>query len=214
MHQLPVQEPGQQPGQVGVAAPYGREGLHRGREARDDATVFHGQVRVALARGDARPRSAQLHQAGEAADEVALLYEIEADDALGLVLVWTNQRRVRLHHGPQDRGRRVHDRVETALARALHEAHEEALVQVRRQAPGEDHGRRVLHQVLQAPGELPDLRGVDLGSVLVDLRLGPRHRVYDGGRRARVTLYLYEVERYRSGGQPVPDRVAVAPAGK
>src|SRR3712207_5920328 len=44
--QVPVQEPGQQPRQVGVAAPYGREGLHRGREARDDAAVFYGQVRV------------------------------------------------------------------------------------------------------------------------------------------------------------------------
>src|SRR5215213_6772160 len=48
--------------EVGVAAPYGREGLHLGRQAGDDAGLG-AQVRVALARGDARPESAKLHQA-------------------------------------------------------------------------------------------------------------------------------------------------------
>ena len=66
--------------------------------------------------------------------------------------------------------------------------------------------------MIEAPGELPELRRADLGSVLVDLRLGPAHRVYDGRRGPRVSLYLDQVEGYGRGRQAVADRVAVAPA--
>src|SRR3712207_8593046 len=51
--EAPVQQPGQEPREVGVAAPDGREGLHPGCPGGDDAGL-RGQVGVALARGDAR----------------------------------------------------------------------------------------------------------------------------------------------------------------
>src|SRR3712207_9531417 len=54
------------------------------------------------------------------------------------------------------------------------------------------YSRCVLHQVLEAPRELFDLCGIHLGAVLVDLHLGPGHRVYDRRRGARITLYRSE----------------------
>src|SRR5919206_5366114 len=100
------------------------------------------------------------------------------------------------------------------LSRAPHEANEEALVQVRRDAAGEDDGRSVLHQVLQAPGELPGLGRGYFGAVLVDLGLSPRHGVDDGRRGAGVSLYLDEVERDGRLSEAVADGVTVAPAGE
>src|SRR3712207_4502709 len=130
------------------------------------------------------------------------------------MLIRAHERGTGLERRPKDGGGRVHHRVETALLRALHETHKEALIQVGRQAPGEDDRRRVLHQVLEAPGELPSLGGAHLGAVLVDFRLRPRHRVYDRGRGPGMLLDLDEIEGYGSLGEAVADRISVAPAGE
>src|SRR3712207_1069678 len=54
--EIPVQQPGEEPSKVGVAAPDGRDGLHLRRPGGED-TVARGQIGVALARGDARVQS-------------------------------------------------------------------------------------------------------------------------------------------------------------
>src|SRR5215211_546909 len=115
--EVTVQQTGEEPGEIGVAAPYRRDGFHPGRTRRDGA-VLGGEVGDALGGGDARVRGPEFDEPGEAERRISFLDKVESDDALGLVLVRAYERGVRFERGPQHGRRRVDHRVDPTLSGA------------------------------------------------------------------------------------------------
>jgi hypothetical protein len=109
--ELAVQEAREHPRKVGVTAPDGRECLDLRGDSRDH-TVLCRHIGVARGGGHAGPLGAQLDEPADAPQKVFPLDKVEADGALGLVLVRADQGRFGLERRLQDRRGRVDDRVQ------------------------------------------------------------------------------------------------------
>ena len=89
--EVAVQQTGEESGEIGVAAPHRRDGLDPWRTRRDGA-VLGAEVGEALGGGDTSIRGPELDEPCEAERKIPFLDKVEADDALGLVLVRAYER--------------------------------------------------------------------------------------------------------------------------
>src|SRR3954468_15794852 len=101
----------------------------------------------------------------ETPQKVLSLDKVEAHHALSFVLIRGDEGWDSLERRLEDRRRRVDDRVQALLVGLAHQADEEAFVQIRWKAPGEDDRCRVLHEKLQASGEFMRLLWRDGGTM-------------------------------------------------
>src|SRR5919202_4786318 len=126
-----MQDAPEQPGEVGITAPDGREGLHFGCSGQY-YSVFRGKVGVTLWRRHARPLGTELDEPANTQQIISSLDKVEAHGALSLMLVRADEGGVRFQGCLQNRGSRVDNRGQTFFPSLTHQSHEEIFVQIRR----------------------------------------------------------------------------------
>src|SRR6266511_176669 len=207
-------EGGDEAGEQDVSGADGRDGIDPGgRGAEVQLVALLPQERIAAGLlGDQHVSGSELGDLVECEDEVLLLVQLLADEALGLVLVRRDEERLGLRTEPQRLALRVEHGLDAVAIEVADHRGIEVLGDAARQRPGEDDEVGPAREVVELLGQDLELVGLDMRAPLVDLGVGARHGVDDRGGGPGVVGDADEVVEDGLGRQVLEDaRAGAAP---